>query len=402
MLTEFIDEFIKANKRLTQKIKNMKKILFILLSLNFLLSVSAQEIQTGQIIWQTENLSTRTFSNSDEIYFAENLKAWSLASEKQIPAWCFYNFDPSTESKYGIFYNTFAINDERNLAPIGWAIPNELMLRNQLKYIAGFQGLGQVFIAKNKILSCNSCKKYALLNDDGFFDNDVICLGMKDKKYVTISSKGLMQMNGYDNWGEGFQIRCVKLDENYKSETIKIEIPTVTIDGKTWMTKNLRAKTFQNGVSNSDDWVLVNEKNIPAYCFKDFDSINDYDHGFYYNYSAIEDSRRLAPKGWRINTKKDWESLQKKYADTMSFVQAIVSENYYPNANNSLGLNLLPESRVNLYGMFTGVSLIWCPSNDFTTNAIYYTSDSQLSDGTTFYHTQEDFTSGLPVRCVKE
>lgn len=385
----------------------MKKILFILLSLNFLLSVSAQEIQTGQIIWQTENLSTRTFSNSDEIYFAKNIEAWSLASEKQIPAWCFYNFDPSTESKYGIFYNTFAINDERNLAPNGCAIPTELMLRNQLKYIAGFQGLGQVFIAKNKILNCNSCKNYALLNNDGFFERDGICLGMKDKKYLTITPRGLIKMNEYNNWGEGFQIRCVKLQENYKSETIKFEIQTVTIDGKIWMTKNLRTKTFQNGdsikfVSNSDDWVLVNEKNIPAYCFKDFDSINEYDHGFYYNYSAINDARRLAPKGWRINTKKDWESIQKKYADTMSFVQAIVSDKYYPNANNGIGLNLLPESRVNLYGMFTGVSLIWCPSNDFTTNAIYYSSDSPLSDGTIFYHTQEDYTSGLPVRCIKE
>jgi uncharacterized protein (TIGR02145 family) len=389
------------------KIKTMKNILLIMLSVHFLMSVSAQDIQTGQIIWQNENLSTRTFSNSDEIYFAENIDDWSMASKQQIPAWCFYNFDPSTEAQYGIFYNTYAINDERNLAPNGWIIPTEEMLRKQLKYFQEFQGLGQIFSDKNKVLNCNSCKNYALLNNDGFFERDGICLGMKDKKYLTITSKGLIQMNGYGNWGGGFQIRCVKLDEAYKGETIKIEIPTLSIDGITWMTKNLRAKTFQNGdsikfVSNSDDWVSVNKENIPAYCFKDFDSFNEYEHGFYYNYAAIKDARKLAPKGWRINSKKDWESIQKKYADTMSFVQAIVSDNYYPNANNSLGLNLLPESKVNLYGMFTGVSLIWCPSSDFKTNAIYYTLDSELSDGTTFYHKKEDYTSGLPVRCVKE
>jgi uncharacterized protein (TIGR02145 family) len=146
----------------------------------------------------------------------------------------------------------------------------------------------------------------------------------------------------------------------------------------------------------------VNEKSIPAYCFKDFDSLNEYEHGFYYNYPAILDSRKLAPKGWRLNTKEDWEALQKSYPDTISFVQAIVSDKYYPDGNNSSGLNLIPESRVNLYGMFTGVSLIWCPSKDFSTNSFYYSSTFQFLGGTSFSYSQEDYASGLPVRCIKE
>ncbi len=386
----------------------MKKTFFLILTTFCFMAVSAQDVQTAQIIWQTENLNTRVFSNSETILFAKNQEAWTLASAEQRPAWCYYNFDPSTEAAYGLFYNTFAINDVRNLAPKGWMIPTEEMLRKQLKYIPEFQGLGQMFISKNETLSCTSCKKYALLNDDGFFDKaGGICLGMKDKKYVTISSKGLININEYDNWGEGFQIRCVKLNEKFVSETAEAAIPTVTINEKTWMTKNLRAKTFQNGdsivfISNSKDWESINAKNIPAYCFKDFDSLNEYDHGFYYNYPAILDSRKLAPKGWRINSKKDLESLQKSYEDTTSFVQAIVSEKYYADGKNSSGLNLIPESRVNLYGMFTGVSVIWCPSEDFTTNAFYYSSDSQFLGGTTFSYYQEPSASGMPVRCIKE
>jgi len=342
----------------------MKTFLITILSLFFFSAVYAQDVQTAQIIWQTENLNTRVFSNSEKILFAKNKEEWTLACKKQKPAWCYYNFKESTEATYGIFYNTYAINDSRNLAPKGWMIPTEAMLRKQIKYIPDFQGLGKIFISKNKALACNSCKNYALLNDDGFFAQEGICIRMKDKKYLTISPKGFIKIKEYDNWGEGFQIRCVKLNENFVSETAEASISTITINEKTWMTQNLRAKTFQNGdsimfISNSKDWETVNAKSIPAYCFKDFDSLNEYEHGFYYNYSAISDSRKLAPKGWRLNTKEDWETLQKSYPDTISFVQAIVSDKYYPDGNNSSGLNLIPESRLNLYGMFTGVSLIW-------------------------------------------
>lgn len=380
---------------------------FLVLTFFFIRTVSSQDIQTAQIIWQTENLNTRVFSNSEKILFAKNQEEWTLACKKQKPAWCYYNFEASTEANYGLFYNTYAINDARNLAPEGWLIPTETILQKQLKYSPDFQSIGKSFISKNKTLLCNSCKNYALLNDDGFFVQDGICIGMKDKKYLTISPKGLIKIKEYDNWGEGFQIRCIKLNENFINETTEASISTVTLNEKTWMTQNLRAKTFQNGdsilfISNSKDWETVNVKSIPAYCFKDFDSLNEYEHGFYYNYSAISDSRKLAPKGWRLNTKEDWEALQKSYPDTISFVHAIISDKYYPDGNNSSGLNLKPESKVNLYGMFTGVSLIWCPSKDFSTNTFYYSSTFKFLGGTSYSYFQEDYSSGLPVRCVKE
>jgi hypothetical protein len=98
------------------------------------MAVSAQDVQTAQIIWQTENLNTRVFSNSETILFAKNQEAWTLASAEQRPAWCYYNFDPSTEAAYGLFYNTFAINDVRNLAPKGWMIPTRANAFKILKF----------------------------------------------------------------------------------------------------------------------------------------------------------------------------------------------------------------------------------------------------------------------------
>jgi uncharacterized protein (TIGR02145 family) len=399
-------EKMKKLKNKENKI-TINALFFLILTFFFIKNVSSQDVQTAEIIWQTENLNTRVFSNSENILFAKNQEEWTLACKKQKPAWCYYNFDASTEATYGLFYNTYAINDARNLAPEGWLIPTETMLRKQLKYSPDFQSIGKSFISQNKTLLCNSCENYALLNDDGYFVADGICIGMKDKKYLTISPKGIIKIKEYDNWGEGFQIRCVKFNANFVNENAESSISTITLNEKTWMTQNLRTKTFQNGdsilfISNSNDWETVNAKSIPAYCFKDFDSLNQYEHGFYYNYSAILDSRKLAPKGWRLNTKEDWDALQKNYPDTISFVQAILSDNYYPDCNNSSGLNLIPESRVNLYGMFTGVSLIWCPSKDFSTNTFFYSSTSQFLGGTSFSYYQEEYSSGLPVRCIKE
>ena len=52
----------------------MKTFLITILSLFFFSAVYAQDVQTAQIIWQTENLNTRVFSNSEKILFAK--KVW--------------------------------------------------------------------------------------------------------------------------------------------------------------------------------------------------------------------------------------------------------------------------------------------------------------------------------------
>lgn len=74
-------------------------------------------------IWMAQNLNASEFRNGDIIPQAKNSAEWRKAAEKKQPAWCYYNYDPTNESKYGKLYNWYAVKDSRGLAPNGWHIP---------------------------------------------------------------------------------------------------------------------------------------------------------------------------------------------------------------------------------------------------------------------------------------
>ncbi|MFO0493923.1 MAG: FISUMP domain-containing protein [Flavobacteriia bacterium] len=87
----------------------------------------------GTQIWMAENLTATKFRNGDPIYEARSKEDWIKAGEQEIPAFCYYNNDPSTVKKYGVLYNWYAVNDPRGLAPNGWKIPSSqdvFVLRN--------------------------------------------------------------------------------------------------------------------------------------------------------------------------------------------------------------------------------------------------------------------------------
>ena len=84
----------------------------------------AQEVQFGSQTWMAKNLDIITFRNGDPIPQAISNDAWKAAGKQGKPAWCYYNNDSTTRSKYGRMYNWYAVNDSRGLAPQGWHIPS--------------------------------------------------------------------------------------------------------------------------------------------------------------------------------------------------------------------------------------------------------------------------------------
>jgi uncharacterized protein (TIGR02145 family) len=71
----------------------------------------------------SQNLNVRKFRNGESIPEIRSYLGWINASEKQIPAFCFFNNIPSLGRTYGKLYNWYAIMDPRGLAPAGWRIP---------------------------------------------------------------------------------------------------------------------------------------------------------------------------------------------------------------------------------------------------------------------------------------
>jgi uncharacterized protein (TIGR02145 family) len=84
------------------------------------------------------------------------------------------------------------------------------------------------------------------------------------------------------------------------------------IGSQKWMTKNLDVYKFQNGdeivqSQTEDEWIENTINKVPTWCYPDFGWFSS--HGKIYNWYAVIDRRKLAPNGYRIPNKNDWETL---------------------------------------------------------------------------------------------
>jgi uncharacterized protein (TIGR02145 family) len=88
--------------------------------------------------------------------------------------------------------------------------------------------------------------------------------------------------------------------------------PTVDIGSQKWMSTNLKVTHYRNGdpiprVTDSATWANLT---TGAYCEYQNDTNNGNDYGLLYNWYAVNDSRGLAPEGWRIPSKDDFLELK--------------------------------------------------------------------------------------------
>jgi uncharacterized protein (TIGR02145 family) len=79
----------------------------------------------GGQVWMAENLNVSKFRNGDPIPEAKTAEEWASAVRYDIAARCYYDNDPKNGEIYGKLYNSYAINDPRGLAPLGWHIPTD-------------------------------------------------------------------------------------------------------------------------------------------------------------------------------------------------------------------------------------------------------------------------------------
>lgn len=76
-------------------------------------------VKIGSQEWMVENLKTSKFRNGEPIPYVNDSDKWSKLTTG---AYCNYNNDETNGTKYGKLYNWYAINDTRNIAPLGWHV----------------------------------------------------------------------------------------------------------------------------------------------------------------------------------------------------------------------------------------------------------------------------------------
>ena len=85
----------------------------------FLVNNEVPTITIGTQVWMKYNLDLEVYQDGT------NIERANLAFSRSVvlPSWCYYNYDISNDINYGKLYNGYAVNDARNICPVGFRIP---------------------------------------------------------------------------------------------------------------------------------------------------------------------------------------------------------------------------------------------------------------------------------------
>ncbi|MCG2714805.1 MAG: fibronectin type III domain-containing protein, partial [Candidatus Marinimicrobia bacterium] len=91
-------------------------------------------VKIGDQYWMAENLKVTHYRNGDAIPKVTDNNTWNYLTTG---AYCIYDNDDSNADTYGSFYNWYAVNDSRGLAPAGWHIPTDAECQTLVDYCGG-------------------------------------------------------------------------------------------------------------------------------------------------------------------------------------------------------------------------------------------------------------------------
>ncbi len=120
-------------------------IAFVFVALTSVLSCSSDEltdidgdnyqiVKIGTQVWMAENLRVTHYRNGDPIPIVTDDTAWAGLTSG---ACCSYDNDDSRIATLGRLYNWFAVNDSRNIAPVGWHVPSDAEWQTLIDYLGG-------------------------------------------------------------------------------------------------------------------------------------------------------------------------------------------------------------------------------------------------------------------------
>lgn len=183
---------------------------------------------------------------------------------------------------------------------------------------------------------------------------------------------------------------------------------SVTIGTQIWMLENLKVTHFRNGdsipfVTSSISWPFA----VPRVCVYNNDENYRAIYGCLYNWHAVNDSRGLAPQGWHIPSRTEWQILINYLGDFMcggKLKEAGTEHWIYGNygATNESGFTALPGGGRTYSGVFGGSGYgcnFWTSTAYIATGAYFrsieYNSTQVMNyDGDKMY--------GMSIRCIKD
>ncbi len=77
-------------------------------------------VKIGNQTWMAENMRTTKYRSGATITNVTLAANWILLTSE---AWVYLNNDVAYDTRFGKLYNWFAVNDVRNISPLGWHVP---------------------------------------------------------------------------------------------------------------------------------------------------------------------------------------------------------------------------------------------------------------------------------------
>jgi len=115
--------------------------------------------------WTTYNLSAIRFRNGDNLTFVTNEEDWAKCRSNKIPCYAYYDFNLSDIYSYGCIYNSYAILDDRRIAPIGYHIPSLYEWQKLIGNLGGNVESSLALIDKGKWFNIENNIKNSYLKD---------------------------------------------------------------------------------------------------------------------------------------------------------------------------------------------------------------------------------------------
>ena len=134
---------------------NTLRMFALLILLNLQQTILSQEVRDlegnnyglllmGEHQWTTENLRVTHFNNGDAIPQAQSAEEWQSATNKKLPAWCYYE-DENGIDQTTVLYNWYAVHDPRGLAPSGSHIPSINEWTSLISQLGGIKKCARMF-----------------------------------------------------------------------------------------------------------------------------------------------------------------------------------------------------------------------------------------------------------------
>ena len=205
---------------------------------------------------------------------------------------------------------------------------------------------------------------------------------------------------------------AILISANFSNNLVSFDSnnDAVKIGGQTWMINNLDVEVFQNGdsIPHVQDPYLWSTLSNGAWCYVDE---NETKYGKLYNWYAVNDSRGLAQKYWKIPSNDDWDILIDFLGGDDVAGGKIKSKGGWKaggGGNNNLKLNCLPGAgrtkNGSVFGSIGGNVGYWSSSEKIEKSGESTSAWSRNLDyyNTKIYTYKISKRNGFYIRCIKE